>query len=277
MARTGMSATRVKPAVAQLLTLHVLRSERISPSFVRVTLGGGEVERFAPMGFDQWFRLFLPVSDASLSRLPNRLDTLAYLRYLAIARTDRPVLRNYTVRAFRDHGPDGAELDVDFVLHGSVADGTSGPAAAWAQTCRRGDAVAILDEGITFHPPEHLLRRVRVVVDETGLPAAAGILSSLPRDAAGVAVLEIPERGDAQDLTPPEHVTVEWVVREEPDAVPGAAALARAVAEPLDHPFYGWIAGEQRLATELRRHWVRSGAAKTDVTFGGYWKSRARH
>jgi hypothetical protein len=54
------------------------------------------------------------------------------------------------VRAFRADGPQGPELDVGFVVHGSPAAGTSGPAATWAQTCAVGDAVAILDEGITF-------------------------------------------------------------------------------------------------------------------------------
>jgi hypothetical protein len=52
----------------------------------------------------------------------------------------------------RPDGPDGPELDVDFVLHGSAADGTAGPAAVWARNCARGDAVAVLDEGIGFNP-----------------------------------------------------------------------------------------------------------------------------
>ncbi|MEO3830201.1 siderophore-interacting protein [Actinomadura sp. B10D3] len=55
--------------------------------------------------------------------------------------------------AYRPDGLDGAELDVDFVLHGSADDQTAGPAAAWATTCTRGDAVGILDEGIRHCPP----------------------------------------------------------------------------------------------------------------------------
>jgi NADPH-dependent ferric siderophore reductase len=74
----------------------------------------------------------------------------------------------------RPDGPDGPELDVDFVLHGSAADGTAGPAAVWARNCARGDAVAVLDEGIGFNPApgrEHFL----LVAGETGLPAIAGL------------------------------------------------------------------------------------------------------
>ncbi len=278
MARTNMTATRVKPEHGRLLTLEVVRSERISPSFVRVTLGGGEIDRFQPMGFDQWFRLFLPVSEASLSRLPSKLDTLAYVRYLTIAKTDRPVLRNYTVRAHRAAGESGGpELDVDFVLHGSAADGTAGPAASWAESCGTGDAVAILDEGIAFSPSEELRRQVVLVADETGVPAAAGILESLPEDARGVALLEIPHAEDAQPIVAPSGVDVRWIARDDAHAVPGRAALeALTSTEMPGSRFYGWAAGEQALATGARRHWVRSGADKGDIAFCGYWRSATK-
>lgn len=274
MARsTNMAATRIKPEAAQLVTVHVLRREQVSPSFVRVTLGGGDIADFDFMGFDQWFRLFLPVSEGSLSRLPKRLDTFAYLRFLAIAKTERPVLRNYTVRAFRESGADGPELDIDFVIHGSPAQGTSGPAATWAQTCREGDAVAILDEGIAYHPPVGLERNVLLVSDETGLPAVAGILAAMPRDAAGTVIIEIGDPDDVQNLGRPAAVDVRWIVREDPHAVPGRAALAAALAlDPPAQPVYAWAVGEQALPTSLRRHWIAAGIPKEHISFCGYWR-----
>ncbi|ACQ78377.1 Siderophore-interacting protein [Beutenbergia cavernae DSM 12333] len=276
MARTNTAAARVKPAVSELLTLHVLRRATVSPHLVRVTLGGGDAARFRYLGFDQWFRLFIPVSQDSLARLPNKLDTIAYLKYLAISATSRPVLRNYTVRAYRADGPDGPELDVDFVLHGSAADGTAGPAASWAESCAVGDAVAIIDEGITFTPPEGL-ERVLIVADETGLPAVAGILASLPRGSRGHALVEIPSEADAQPLDAPDGVVVTWVARTDPHDVPGRAVLAAAQALPLgDEPFYGWVVGEQALPSALRRHWVHAGVPKHHITFTGYWKAK-RH
>lgn len=274
MARSNVNAGRRKPEVSELLTLHVLRTARVSTGFVRVTLGGGDVGRFRAMGYDQWFRLFIPVADASsLSRLPNRLDTIAYLKYLAIAKTQRPVLRNYTVRAFRADGPDGPELDVDFVVHGSVADGTAGPAATWAQTCVPGDAVAILDEGITF-PAEAVRDRVLLVADETGLPAVAGILASLTPDTRGLAVVEIAHDDDRQDLAGPAGVELRWVVRADPHAVAGRHALAVVEAEPAPTASVtAWVVGEQALVAAARRHWVGAGVPKDDVTFCGYWKA----
>ncbi|MFF2052965.1 siderophore-interacting protein [Leifsonia sp. NPDC058194] len=278
MARTNMQSTRVKPERSELLVLHVLRRERISTGFVRITLGGGDIAGFAPLGFDQWFRLFLPVGggEGALSRLPAKLDTFAYARYLTMSKAVRPVLRNYSVRAYRPDGADGPELDVDFVLHGSAVDGTSGPAASWAETCAIGDAVAIIDEGISFAPAAGV-RHVRLVADETGVPAAANILASLDPDVRGTAFLEIPHSDDAQQLTGPAGVDVQWVVRDDHHAVPGvlAGTRARLLPPPVER-FYGWAVGESALAIAMRRHWVAAGVAKGDILFCGYWKSARR-
>lgn len=275
MARQNLTATRIKPAISELLTLSVRRSERISPGFQRVTLGGGDIERFVPMGFDQWFRLFLPTGedqDASLRRLPTRLDALAYAKYLLISRAVRPVLRNYTVRAYRPDGDEGPELDVDFVLH-QAADGTSGPAATWAQRCVVGDAVAILDEGIGFNPPASAIGDLLLVADETGLPAVAGILASLPADASGRAVVEVGHPDDRRPIEGPVWVEVTWVVRTDAHAVPGRAALAAAREVPVPVTGYGWVVGEQGLCADLRRYWLAAGMPKTSVSFCGYWKA----
>ncbi|MDX6744853.1 siderophore-interacting protein [Actinocorallia sp. A-T 12471] len=272
MARQNMSKTAVKPVAAELLTAHVVRRERVSPNFARITLGGDDLAGFTPMGFDQWFRLFLPVSDESLSRVPARLTTLAFLKFLTTSKAHRAVLRNYSVRAFR---ADAGELDVDVVLHGSPDDGTAGPASSWAQTCSPGDAVGLLDEGIGFNP-DPSIREVRLVADESGLPAAAGILASLPSDARGHALLEIPSEEDRQDVTAPEGVTVEWLVRTG-HGVPGALALEAATALTVPpNPFYGWVVGESALPTALRRHWLAGGAPKENVMFCGYWKHSGR-
>lgn len=266
MARQNMTASRIKPGTAELLTLRVLRRERISPHFSRVTVGQDDIGGFTPMGFDQWFRLFIPVAENSLSRLPRTLNALSYAKFLTIAKTSRPVLRNYSVRAHRPDGPDGPELDIDFVLHGD------GPAGSWAQTCTRGDAIAILDEGIGFNPgagKEHFL----LVADETGLPAMAGVLRSLPATANGHAVIEIPEADDQQPLDAPPGVEITWLPRARTTA-PGQAALATAQDLPAPtSPVHAWVVGESGLAVALRRHWVRAGIPKNDIMFCGYWKS----
>lgn len=263
----------VKPELQRLLRLEVVRSERISPSFQRVTLGGGSISEFVPMGWDQWFRLFIPTEgEVGLDDLPDKVNLRGYLRYLRIEKGKRPVLRNYTVRAFR-----GDELDVDFVLHGSAADGTAGPASAWAETCRPGDQVALVDEGVAFNA-ERGTDRVLLVADETGVPAVAGILESLPAEATGIAVIEVPTPDDRFDLTHAEGIEMRWLSRSEGET-PGANALeAVRFLTTEDVPdVHAFVVGEQALVQGARRHLVSLDVPKDRISFVGYWKLGAAH
>lgn len=268
----------VKPQVAELIHLEVLRTERLSAHWMRVTLGGREIEKFRPMGFDQWFRLFLPIGgDAGLDRVPAKANRMfGYLKFLRIPDGERPVMRNYTVRAYRAATAGaGAEIDVDFVLHGSAADGTAGPASRWAETCRPGEHVLIIDEGLTFNP-QRGTDRVLLVGDETALPAIASICASLPADAVGTAIIEVPAEEDALAFPHPSGIEIAWIVR--PHGVdPGALALERVGRTTLpDAPLHAYAAGEQSLAAGVRKHLVgERGVDKNAVSFCGYWRMGA--
>ncbi len=263
----------VKPASPELLHLKVVRTERLSEHWMRITLGEGDIARFRPMGFDQWFRLFLPLGgDEGLERIPAKANKIfGYLKYLRIPEGVRPVMRNYTVRAYRAEGPSGgAEIDVDFVLHGSGP--TAGPASRWAQAATPGESVVIIDEGLGFNP-DRGVDRVVLVADETGAPAVAGVCASLPSTATGVAIIEAPSSADILSFPAPDGIEVRWIVRE-PGAKPGSAALAalRALSLP-EAPFHAFIVGEQSLPTAARRHLVgERGVDKNAVSFVGYWR-----
>jgi NADPH-dependent ferric siderophore reductase len=287
---------QAKPQNPHVILAEVVRTERVTPNMVRVTFGGESLHLFEPLGHDQWFRLFLPRAGQSALRLPTRSSALWYAQFLRMPKDQRPYVRNYTVRAFRPAGtppagtgtsPAGAalahpELDVDFVLHGAG----SGPASDWAASAAPGDTAGILDQGIAYtpaHEPDWHL----IAVDETGLPAAAGILASLPRDARGHAFLELPTAADAQELDAPAGVEVHWLPRAADEApahagehaqdpahqVPGRLALEAASALTLpEGRGYAYLAGESALATGLRRHLVAEGMAKSDISFVGYWR-----
>ncbi|UNK70503.1 siderophore-interacting protein [Microbacterium sp. H1-D42] len=265
----------VKPASADLLHLTVLRTARLSPGWMRVTLGGGDVDRFAPMGYDQWMRLFLPIGgEAALDRVPAKANKVfGYLRFLRIPDGERPVMRNYSVRAHRAATAGaGAEIDVDFVLHGSAAEGTSGPAARWAETCSPGEHVLVIDEGLGFNPARGV-QRVVLVGDETALPAIASISASLPATAVGAVIVESPSAADALDFPHPPGLEVRWIVRSDADA-PGVLALSalRALELPAE-PFHAWISGEQALASGARKLLVNErGVDRDRVSFAGYWR-----
>lgn len=202
MASTNIA---VSHADTGLVSAEVLRAERISPHFVRLTLGGGGLLDRRALGFDQWFRLALPVSDETrFDRLSDRFDLRGYLHYLALPKATRPVIRNYTVREYRG---DSGELDVDFVVHG-----TEGIAGPWAGTLPIGAPVALIDQGCGYRPVEGA-SDVLLAGDESALPAVLGILRDLPADTRGAAIIEIPDAEDRQPVTAPPGVDVRWLVR----------------------------------------------------------------
>ena len=259
----------VKPEDRHILTAEVLASKRISPNFVRVTLGGPGLAEFTPMGFDQWFRLFTP--RAGELRLPSAASNLWYAQWLMTGKEQRPQVRNYTVREFRPAGAgefgETAELDIDFAMHGEHT-----PACGWAAGATPGTAVGLLDEGIMYQPPQHSSWSL-LAGDESALPAIAGILRSAPRELQGVAHVEISHPDDAQDLGEPEGVQVNWLVRSDPGAEVGSLAQDAVRSGDLTgNGVYAFLAGEQKLASGLRRHLVERGIAKADITFTGYWR-----
>jgi NADPH-dependent ferric siderophore reductase len=234
----------VKPADPRVHRLEVLRSERVSPSFQRVTVVGDDLHEFGGMGFDQWFRLFLPVPGSDSLRLPRATTSLWYAQYLAIPEAERPHCANYTVREFRPAGRAGAgagaagagagpagagagaagaggasraELDIDFVLHRGGSGELEGGAAIWACAARPGDALGLLDQGVLFNAPDDATE-IHLVADETGLPGTEGIVRSLHRASVGSVIQEVPTRADVRPLDAPAGVEVTWVVRDELDA-----------------------------------------------------------
>lgn len=255
----------VSHADTGLLAARVARAERISPHFVRVTLSGEALASWRHLGFDQWFRLALPVSDATrFDRLSDRFDLRGYLRYLALPKATRPVIRNYTVREYRA-AP--AELDIDFVVHGDA--GVAGP---WAASLPTGAPVALIDQGCGYRPVEGA-SRVVLAGDESAMPAVLGILRDLPAESTGSAVIEIPHGEDRQPAPAPVGVEVRWIVRER-GARPGAAALEELRGIDIGSgPVSAFLAGEQQLATAGRRHLVNQcGVEKAAIDFTGYWR-----
>lgn len=254
----------VTHAESGVIRSEVVRREQISPHFVRVTLGGGDLDRFDFRGFDQWFRLAVPTGeDTRFDNLPSRFGLGGYLKYSMLPKSTRPVIRNYTVRAFR---PESLELDIDFVVHGD--EGVAGP---WARSVQTGAPVAFVDQGTGWKSiagDSYLL-----TADETGLPAVAGILRDLPRDAVGHAVIEIPDAADAQPVENPAGLTVHWVTRNA--GRPGALALDTVTTLGVSPAASVFAVGESQLATGTRRWAIGEGVPKDNIVFCGYWRLAA--
>ncbi|GAB2467649.1 NADPH-dependent ferric siderophore reductase [Conyzicola lurida] len=257
------------PDNPQLFRATVIRSGLVTPSLQRVTIGGDSLADFPWMGYDHWFRLFMRKPGQALFTLPDLTGAKWYKQWLAIPEDLRPHCANYTVADYR---PADREMDIEFVVHRNAAGELEGAAAIWACSVQPGDEMAVLDQGIIYDQPDDA-SEVTIVADESGLPAVAGILRSLPAHAVGRVIQEVPTLGDRRTLVGPAGVTVSWIVREDTGTVAGVKALEALKAHSdVDPHGYGFVIGESKLATEGRRHLHRLGLPKSRITFSGFWK-----
>ncbi|HKT01375.1 MAG TPA: siderophore-interacting protein [Rugosimonospora sp.] len=278
------------------------RVQRLSPSFVRVTFTGPDLDAFADNGYDQRIKLILPLPGIGIGRLPTGPDW--YPRWRALPVYARNPIRTYTARAVR---PALREVDVDLVLHGE-----GGLATRWASRAAPGTVVALLGPdarypgphgGVEFRPPAGT-GPLLLAGDETAVPAIGAILSRLPAGTRGAALLEVPHSGDALPVHAPPGLRVRWLPRNghSPghclvpaihDTAPGllGGTVPGSTPEPVDvdvdaEPLwevpdgtaaagrpYAWLAGEAGVIRTLRRYLRGELGLGRDATAAmGYWR-----
>ena len=261
---------RLMPTHPRMFTADVVHTERVSPSFQRVTVASAELTDFDWRGLDHWFRLFFPLQPGVPLQLPEVKGRQWWKSYLAIPEHQRPHCSNYTVTGYRQL--DGvAELDIDVVLHWH--DGALSGVAAWAVNAEPGSPMGLLDQGVLFDPPSDTDAYV-LVGDESGLPALRGILRDLPSDAVGTAIIEVPAEGDVTVLEAPQGVQVQWMPRDLTGDLVGRRALAALEQCQVAQPnAYAFVVGESGLATQGRRTLHRAGVPKNRIAFSGFWRA----
>lgn len=255
-----------RPVEPHVITAEVISTQRCTPHMQRVTVGGPELRNFTYQGFDQWFRLFLPRKGQESLQLPTSTSALWYAQYLLTSRERRPLVRNYTVRAWREDDSE-RQMDIDFVVHGD------GPAASFALHAEPGDKVGILDQGLGYEAGRSHTRNL-LVADESGLPAVLGIINSAPHSRHIEAFIEVPSQDDRQAPSEESNANIHWIIRSELDTVPGQAVLAAVIESGIPtEDLYAYAVGEQALAVGVRRYLVNErGVPKNDISFIGYWR-----
>ncbi|GAA1055726.1 hypothetical protein GCM10017608_23800 [Agromyces luteolus] len=207
----------------------VARVRRLTPHFTRVTFAGEELAGFGTAGLDQRVKVVLPLEASGFAHFPAGEDW--YSAWRELPAEHRNPFRTYTIRSVR---PDVREVDVDFVAHGDA-----GPGSAWATRARSGDEIVLVgpDElsegrtiGIDWRPGA--VDTVLLAGDETAAPAICAILESLPADAEGAAIIEVPSAEDALEVAAPAGVEVRWLPR----------ADAQAHGERLVPAVRDWVA-----------------------------------
>jgi NADPH-dependent ferric siderophore reductase len=172
--------------------------------------------------------------------------------------------RNYTVRR---HDREAGEIEVDVVLHEP-----RGPACTGALQTPVGARVGYAGPRVDYSPradAEWLL----LCGDETALPAIAAILESPPPETELIAVVEVADRAEEQELDLPPGAHLEWVHRNGAPAAttPHLADALRAVHLP-GGTGQAWGAAESRVARDLRTV-LRDerGMPRTHASAKGYW------
>lgn len=238
----------------------VVGAERISPGFVRVTFGGG-LERFRPVAPDQFVYVLVPP--------PGRADLVIgtdfrWTDYDELPEADRPVGAYYTVRR---HRPEVGELDCDVFLHEPAGD-----ASAWAASATAGASAALWGPRTAWDPPPGTDRWL-LLADETGVPAVAALLESLP---AGADVTVLFEVADAEDGA--QVGGGRCLLRDGRPA--GTTELLVDAVRSLDLDpagLYAWGGAESRAMRDVRRYLRTTiGLAREQVSMSPYWR-HARH
>ena len=152
----------------------VLRTARLSPSMVRVVLGGPGLADFRPSSeADSYVNLAFAPPGAAYGPVfdPDEVKE-------TLAKDWWPARRRLTVRHW---DAQARELTLDFVAHGDV-----GVAGAWALRAQPGDLLVMTGPSSGYHPDPtadwHLL-----VGDESAVPASAEAVAAAT--AAGMAVV----------------------------------------------------------------------------------------
>lgn len=173
-------------------------------------------------------------------------------------------MRDYTPRRYDEKAQ---ELDLEFVMHGE------GPAALWAAAAQPGTPLLVGGpRGSTLVPPRadgYLL-----VADESGLPAAARWLESLPATVPATVVIEVADAASEIPLQTQAALSLTWVHRGGHAA--GESPLLLEMLQKLPRPpgdFFAWVACESSQSRALRKFLEEQWQLDADsLKTAGYWK-----
>lgn len=228
--------------------VQLLGRETISPGFVRLTVGGSEMEGFISAGFDDHVKVILPQAGMEKPNLPTMVDGRPHIE------GERPIMRDYTPLYF---DAVANTLQVDFAIHGP------GPAAEWARSAPIGQWLGLAGPRGSLLIPEGLQWQW-MFGDETSLPAIERRLAELPAGAKVVVRLQLADPADRRVWESAADVDLQWV-----DSLTGAM-------ESLDIPAgdgFIWGAGEHRMMAGLRKlALAKPGVNPKRMRIASYWK-----
>jgi NADPH-dependent ferric siderophore reductase len=249
--------------LAQFREMTAVSIRDLTPHMRRIRFAGEDLTRFAKFG-GMHIRMLFPTSE-----VPDPLWPTLGGNGLPVWPSDdrRPVARVYTIRRL---DVDAGFIDVDFLVHPGQSVG-----AAWAMQAVPGMKLGIMG------PVGRPVRQADWYVmgaDETGLPALARLLETLPASTSGVAFVEIADNAERQPIENATRIELRWLPRNGVAAGEDArlADAVRAVAWPRTGSAFGWFAAEATAARIIREHWRDMLSLGRDQTLAAaYWRRGA--
>jgi NADPH-dependent ferric siderophore reductase len=240
--------------------MRVLRAVQLTPRMRRLTLGGDDLLRFSHDGLH--VRLLLAPEQGVKPVWP----VMAADGRQAWPEGPRPVNRVYTIRRI---DVAAGEIDIDFVLH----EGDETPGASFALEAREGDLVGMTGPGGSeLREADWYL----LAGDETALPAIGRMLEDMPAGKRVVALIEIGDDGECQQLHTNASLDLRWLSRYGRPA--GTTTLLADAVRQLDFPgdstaAFAWVGCEHAAAREIRTHLRKErGLPRSSSLVAAYWR-----
>lgn len=246
--------------------LKVLRTRKMSPQLLRVTLTGDDLADFVSGSFDDHVKVFFPEAATGQPVLPQvGPEGISFPEG-----QPRPQARDYTPRRYDNAA---RELDIEFVLHGD------GPASTWAAQAQPGQYLGVGGPRGSFVIP-HAFDWHLLIGDDTALPAIARRVEELGPDARVIVVAEVADESARIALATGPLAEVHWIHRDEQrDEQGGDVAEGSQLTPTLrwlslpEGEGYVWAAGEAAAMREVRQYLVNErGIHKTRIRASAYWK-----
>lgn len=226
----------------------LIARERISPNFIRLTLGGSGLENFKSMGFDDHVKLILPHAGQQKPNLPVLIDGKPHMD------EPRPVMRDYTPI---NYDATRHTLQLDFALHEG-----DGPAVQWAKTAAIGQWAGLAGpRGSGAIDPT--LDWYVLIGDDTALPAIDRCLQERPFNAAITVYIQLADEADRRNW-PSDPLT-------EVHYVHSLTELSQTLEWPEGTGFI-WGAGENKQIAELREALLARGFSAQQMHLSAYWR-----
>lgn len=233
---------------------------RLTPSMVRVVLGGEGLADFRPAdGTDAYVNLAFAPEGAPYGPV---FDPRAVRDEHGAAWA--PARRRYTVRAWDEAT---RRLTLDFVVHGDT-----GAAGRWATHAQPGDVLVLEGPSSGYRPdPDadwHLM-----VGDESALPAIAASLEAVPPGRPVVVRLVCDDADHELPLTTPGDLDLVWLHRATTDDPVALLADALAALEAPAGTVHAFVHGEADEVRAARRHLLgERGLERARMSCSPYWR-----